>query len=115
MENKLTEQEKKIAIESADKLFDDLFNKTKIRFIGSNIYKPYNGWQSMSGKESDELFVVLKKNKEFIVEGEEKYINQLKKLPSQHAWGLTFKEATNYLNSNKISWEIIYESDAATV
>lgn len=111
---KFTAEEKNMAHEVFENIFKILY-KTTIRFVGSNLYRPFNGWQSE--QSDDNLLIVIQmvennKAKEFIVEGDEFVINELKTITGEYAWGLSFEEATEFLNKNGISWELIFEKDA---
>jgi hypothetical protein len=103
-----------------DSLLTNIFNKSTIKFVGSNIYQPYGGWDNLSDEDAAKLFSVLRDSKtskrtEFIVEGDETIINELKQIPSNYAWGLSFDEAVKYLQEKGISWEIVHEDEAAEV
>ena len=107
-------------IRAVDNLLTQLTISTQIRFVGSNLYMPYEGWENITNEFAEQLFSVLKdsnteKRFESIVEGEKLIIEQLKNLPSKYAWGLSFEEAINFLNANKISWEVVCEEEAAKV
>lgn len=116
---KFTIEEKVDAWEKFDEIYKTLFNQTNIRFIGSKIYEPFHGWSDMDNDLASQLFTVLKKDgtgrKEYIVEGNELILNTLKSLPSNNAWGLSFEEATNFLDYNKIKWEIIFDEEAEII
>lgn len=104
---------------TADDLFEKLFNKTQIRFVGSNLYRPYNGWEDLDDVTAANLFTVLYtpvpkgRQVEFIVEGDAEIIAQLQTLPAQFAWGLSMEEAVKFLEYKCISWEIVCPEEAA--
>lgn len=82
----------------ADVLFDDLFNKTQIRFVGSNLYRPYHGWEELDDAIAANLFTVLYtpvpkgRQVEFIVEGDEEIIAELQTITTKFAWDYQWKK-----------------------
>jgi hypothetical protein len=103
-----------------DVLIYEMFQKTDVQFVGSQIYKPYHGWESATEEEMLSVFAVIR-NKgsqmlEYIVEGDEQIISCLKELvDSTNFFALNFDDAVEFLQNNYLTYEIILEEEAAEV
>jgi hypothetical protein len=102
-----------------DFLIYEMFQKTDVQFIGSQAFKPFNGWEVATEEEMTELIIIVRKHDdkllEFVVEGDEEAIEYLRALYEETdsaLYGLDYDEAVKFLEQNGFTHEIVLEEEA---